>query len=169
MKTSLLILCWISSYVTAILIEGDITEISPFFNQNEEEDTGHRNIINVNNPHGKSALWPNGKVPVNLESIKKNPEKFKFVEEAIRHIEEHSCIRIEEMTSNKPTDFITFSDAGNSAASASAVGRIGGEQSIRLGSLSTKSVAVHEILHSLGIKVLTSVDFHNNNSFRIFS
>ncbi|XP_065666427.1 astacin-like metalloprotease toxin 5 [Hydra vulgaris] len=113
---------------------------------------------------GKSTVgafvlkWENGIVPYQIDSNAKcngilcitqlgRPEK--AIKSAIKEIHEKTCIRFKERTNEK--DYIQFTNIGWSKC-LSYVGRIGGKQELSLtNGCSSHGIALHEILHALGV------------------
>lgn len=95
----------------------------------------------INNP---SLLWPNGTVVYYLDpSIGDSG----FIKQAMRHIEDKSCITFREYYQGAPNYVYIYSDNG----CFSHVGKTGGQQPLSLGQgCHTVGRAIHELMHAIG-------------------
>jgi Astacin (Peptidase family M12A)/Bacterial tandem repeat domain 1 len=100
-------------------------------------------------PSDSQFLWPNGRVPYEINAALPNQAR---VTDAIAHIEARSAIRFILRTpanALQHPNWVEF--IPHPSVNSSPVGMRGGRQQIRLSPGATMGTAVHEILHSLGI------------------
>jgi Astacin (Peptidase family M12A)/FG-GAP repeat len=94
-----------------------------------------------------ALLWPGGVIPFQIDPGFANPSR---VGDAIALIEAQTSIRFRARTVND-TDFINFTTSTTSGVSFSPVGRVGGQQNVRIWTSHSANTIVHEVLHSLGL------------------
>ncbi|KAA2238772.1 peptidase [Chitinophaga agrisoli] len=95
-------------------------------------------------------LWADGVVPYQLSAELPNRIKTN-IQEAIAHWQEKTKIRFVPYDSKRDADYIVFIKHASATTGASNVGNYHGKQYIRLGSQTSRAVAIHEIGHSLGL------------------
>ena len=89
------------------------------------------------------SLWPKGRLVYRIDDNLGGQDR---VRDAIAHWEEHTDIEFVERTDEQ--DFVSFVPGGGCSAH---VGRIGGEQFVRLGPGCSTGNTIHEIGHALGL------------------
>ena len=93
-------------------------------------------------------LWPGGRIPYTVaDSI--SPGLKGRITDAVRNWIQNTPIRLIPRTSE--ADFVQFTTGGDLRVCASAVGRIGGAQEIRLPETCTTGDIIHEIGHAVGL------------------
>lgn len=114
--------------------EGDI-ELGPV------KRTAHRGAV----AHSLAQrYWPGGIIPYRISADLKSPER---VKKAIEHFESHTSLRFRERTDEE--DFVTFRP--DEELCSSSVGRVGGEQFVRLADDCGTGTVIHEIGHLVGL------------------
>lgn len=94
---------------------------------------------------GRSHVWPGGVIPYDLNGL---PAASR-VTQAMKKIEATGSVRFVQRTNQ--SDYIKFEQGSDPRLGLSPVGRQGGAQTITLGFACGTGVAMHEILHSLGL------------------
>ena len=99
-------------------------------------------------PSDSQFLWPNGRVPYEINAALPNQAR---VTDAIAHIEARSAIRFVLRTPANAVQHPNWVEfIPHPSVNSSPVGMRGGRQQIRLSPGATMGTAVHEILHALG-------------------
>lgn len=88
--------------------------------------------------------WPNGVVPFEIDVGLPNQD---VVHEAIAHIQDHTVVRF--VVRSAEADYVRF--VPHPSVNDSRIGRVVGEQLIRLTGGFIRGTVVHEILHCLGV------------------
>jgi hypothetical protein len=102
-------------------------------------------------PTTSSFLWTNGVVPYTIASNVPDPNR---VDDAVRHIEEMTALRLVRRTAanaQRYPNYIEIISNGNEGWSSSAIGMRGGRQVIRYSDRHPWPILVHEFLHAFGI------------------
>ncbi|OQV15003.1 putative High choriolytic enzyme 1 [Hypsibius exemplaris] len=104
----------------------------------------------INAMKGTNVKWPDAKIYYTIANNFSEGEKT-IIQGAISHIEQRSCVRFQRRTNQH--DHILIVDGGRSAGCSSSIGRIGGQQQLKLSRSSGcvhLGVIIHEFLHALG-------------------
>jgi hypothetical protein len=91
-------------------------------------------------------LWPEGVIPYAIDPNIKDTEK---IRKAIAHWESITFIRLVPRTDQR--DWVLFLSEQNNGLCFSSIGRIGGEQYIRVDDKCSVGVLIHEIGHTVGL------------------
>lgn len=125
------------------LFEGDI-------NLGTTEDVEQQTAACMNSGAAQNVTtvpdlrWPNGVVPFEIDAGLPNQQA---VLDAIAHVQDHTVVRFAARSGE--ADYVRF--VPHPSVNDSRIGRVGGEQEIRLTGGFIRGTVVHEILHCLGV------------------
>ncbi|MEV4937431.1 M12 family metallopeptidase [Streptomyces zaomyceticus] len=97
---------------------------------------------------GDQLRWPDATIPYEIDPALPAPER---VRSAITHWEEHTRIRFEKRTASNAARFPDFVRFVRGDSCRSPVGRVGGQQFIRLADDCPRDTVIHEIGHAVGL------------------